>query len=510
MLALLWMTSAVAGQPPASNSIDDLTAGADAVCVARIVSAPGAFNPDAPEWPLVATWEDARSLAGTCPSSGKLQYPAYDPRSCCGPRTLDLRPGSAYLLFVDAVPGADLFRLTDAQLPTPYSLGLFEVDGDAPIKGRTVHDVVWRWLMAGLEASEPRTVARSVKWANHLSRQREHSPAGREFDRQTTTRQVMSVLPTDHAQVRNAVLAFLTTTSHVAGEGPLLPRLEAMRPGTFPGIMAADLEEVNWVTKDHFHGVLALAERTEGRDRAQALMALAGHPHGLLPQLDGWLSDPDPQVRAAAALLLPDVSSRERAERLARVAGDSEADVRVAAARAAGLAQDPLALPVLDGLMGDGEASVRRNATKALLSLGGAADEVMERHVDLPDYGGLLVNALASRDVEPWMPRLGQQVEDRYWPRTWDGRQAYRHSRDLLLTHLAGLEGAALHTEVATDAFDALEHGWLERSDIEALYRLYLARSLTGRAERFRARLVAEGQSSAQTFQRIDRDFEDR
>jgi HEAT repeat protein len=85
--------------------------------------------------------------------------------------------------------------------------------------------------------------------------------------------------------------------------------------------------------------------------------------------------DPDPEVRAEAALVLQRIGRGKDVSVRAAVSAmqDSSRAVRSRAATALGRFQDPRAVPALAGGLGDRYWSVRRDCENALANLGAAA-----------------------------------------------------------------------------------------------------------------------------------------
>lgn len=509
VVSSVWLSSvALAWPAPPTLGLDELTAAADAVCVSTITSiAPSPSSPDGPGPWAVAQLEPVRSLKGDCEAHATFRYRTPDwLRNPFGSKVTEFQPevGGTWLLFV--VAGASgAWEPSAAQLEPIDEVGLLRLN-PKKARGRSVREAVWRSLTSDLGSSDPETARRSIAWLDRLSSPLGPSP---DFDRRETTRLVVAQLRFEDPGVADAALAFLETTSPLAHDHLLVHRLEALRPGSFPGIGKLEPGGPNWGALDHFDSLVSFANRAPPELRARAIRTLSGHGRSEVPPaIRAALADPVPAVRAAATVLLGELPAAERSSGLAAAAVDPEPVVRAAAARALALAQDPDGLPLLEGLLGDPEPAVRRDAALGLLALGD--DAALARHVDAPIWGGLFVNAVATADPGPWIERLTALVRDQYRlappTRWWGGTIPYGRSWDLLFAWVSALEPSVFGSDATAPALEALERSTFHDStDPTALYRLYRDRGLDDRADAFRAHCASTAFADLSLyFDRVD------
>jgi len=477
------VSAALAGPGPPLGSIAELTDKAASVCVGTVVSVHSLPDTEEITTRQQAKLRDIQALSGKCPSKATLDYLGHEPRSLSYARhRYALEVGAAYLLFVD-----EEFALLDAQLPAVDAEGLLRMRPDA--SGPTVNKAVWRSLTDDVASSNAQDATRALGWLDRLSMSYSWMPEP-DFDRRETVDTAIVALGSESAEVREATLDFLGSGSWVYREQDLVFWLESLNPGSFPRHSVRDLERQNFAAVHHYEAIASAASRLPAEQKAKAIRCLHRSQRTSLPELEGWLTDSEPVVRAGANLLIPDLPPADRHPLLKRASQDADATVRAAAATAMALGQDEQTLPLIELLLEDPEVGVQRSAAQALLAVAtGHAHDALERQADHELYGGLFVNSLAETDAVPWRSRLTENVETRYSPAAWwGGFVPHAHSWALLFEDLSKLATTELESAAVAPALHALEHAKFHgSSEPRDLYQLYHDRGMDSHAKAFRA-----------------------
>ena len=175
-----------------------------------------------------------------------------------------------------------------------------------------------------------------------------------------------------------------------------------------------------------------LGEATPVQEQGPVLAALAALGPAAAAPLAGALSDPDPDRRRYAALLLGAIGDAATLPSLAVRVFDEDPRVAAAAREALGAARGrPEARPVAEGLrreLGSGKAARAAQAARALARLGDA--EAVPALVGLLEAGGELGAAAADALSRITLQRLGS--DPARWLAWWQARRGTPRSRWLL------------------------------------------------------------------------------
>lgn len=104
----------------------------------------------------------------------------------------------------------------------------------------------------------------------------------------------------------------------------------------------------------------------QGNNGVRARDALTKRGASVVPALIARLRHPDPQTRAAAAIVLGNIADRRAVGPLSAALGDVDERVRFRAAYALGRLKDPAAVPSLAPLLADRSPHVRNVTVRAL------------------------------------------------------------------------------------------------------------------------------------------------
>jgi HEAT repeat protein len=229
--------------------------------------------------------------------------------------------------------------------------------------------------------------------------------------------------------------------------------------------------------------------------RTLAIRALGRRPHAYPAAMVAvWARDPSGEVRRAAVLASADLPNREP---IMTASTDGSPELRRTAAYAVGFAQDSRILPTLDKLLHDPVADVRSAAALSLLSYPvDQAAPVMEANLT-SDFRPLFVNALASRDPQPYVAMLAEIIEqvqgkerpDQMEPTNWKygGVIPAADSWQILFDFVKSRPTDELTSGKLDPSLDALERmHWFSSGPPTELYALYRSRGMVSRAKQFR------------------------
>lgn len=201
---------------------------------------------------------------------------------------------------------------------------------------------------------------------------------------------------------------------------------------------------------------------TEAEVRTLAIRALGrSSAAGAARFLHRWLSDPQPDVRAAATLLIADYPGF--AVQLSTITKDSSPHVRKAVAQAVGCGRFVGRLPLLSRLLHDADAAVREAAKTSILSFPlTTVQGVLLTHLRHPDYGITFTNLLAHDHPERYRTHLLEIVAST--------EATPSRARPVMGNSTTGWRGLGLPQQgIATDyqeSWDLLS-GWLDARPVE-------------------------------------------
>ena len=217
----------------------------------------------------------------------------------------------------------------------------------------------------------------------------------------------------------------------------------------------------------------------------------------LRKQVETWVTDPAPEVRASATLLLADFPGGASTNQLIKVAGDPVAQVRSSVALSIGYAQQAQLAALLDKLLTDFDATVRRAAAMSLLSFSPTNENIaaiLRAHLDLKEFDPLFLNALAAANPETFLDKLATAIEHKTNPSNWWGGEIPAFtSWKILFKYLQSKPTEAVRSAKFDGYLDALEKvGNYSSSEPRDIYAFYLQRGLTERAAKYRQRATSD------------------
>ena len=410
-----------------------------------------------------------------------------------GPQTYDLVAGRAYIVFADSVAG-DLYRPSVEAPTSQLDQGVLRASDDQPHRGTTVADAVWEELVGLLASRSSNDVLEGISQLDMLSGG--NGGSLRDFDRKRVLAEIVPRIGDRDPSVASAAIRVLGASSPYFDEAIAPSWLAGLREGVLPGFTGRTPDGPP--APDAIRLLLAVADGGASPAlRAGAIRALGRAP-GIPPErIDAWSRDPQVIVRRAAALVSAELEDQTI---LRTTATDVSPQVRASGALAMGFTQDPALVPVLDHLLGDTDPEVRQAAALALVSYPmSAAEPILKAHLD-SGFRALFLHTLARCDPAPYAAMLaelltGPGLDDQsIWPFpgpgvTSAGLFPTDEAWQLLFEHIATRSTSQLPASELDGWLDALEGSRTDASSSAHLYALYLSRGLSTRARRIRHRI---------------------
>lgn len=426
--------------------------------------------------------------------------------------TYSIATGRTYLVVAKQDAG-DRYREVAAFLPSssrspvyigpppPYfgitSPGVLLAADAKPHRGTTLTEAAWSELLALLKSPFEDDAVGAIRQLDEMS----GGPAWERTRRVIFERDEALVAIQPLVEAKSVVIATAAVT--VFGEdSPYFNDQDAsfwfvgIGNGNITGLAPRKRPENPVVADIGAKELLQVAtDGTTPKLRALAIRALGRRPHAYpAAMVATWARDPSDEVHRASVLASADLPNHEP---IVTASTDGSPDIRHTAALAVGFAQDRRLLPVLDRLLHDPVAEVRSAAALSLLSY--PVDQVapvLKANVT-SDFRPLFVNALASRDPQPYLAMLGEIIEQVHGkespfqmePMNWHygGTIPAADSWRILFDYVKSRPAAELTAGKLDSSLNTLERmHWFSSGEPTELYALYLNRGLVSRAKEFR------------------------
>jgi len=178
-------------------------------------------------------------------------------------------------------------------------------------------------------------------------------------------------------------------------------------------------------------------------------------------------------------------------ERLTILAGDVAPEVRTAAAREIGFAQQIALSDILAKLITDHDVNVRNMAAMSLLSFSPkneAIATIFRANLGNKEFEPIFLNALARENPEAYLQPLAQAVERKTNPSNWWGGQIPDFTAWEILFKYLQTQPVKRITSGKFDRYlNSMEKvGNYSSSEPRDIYAFYLQRGMTDRAKKFR------------------------
>ena len=411
--------------------------------------------------------------------------PAFGRFMLMGPEPLgyEFTPGRAYLLFASAEKAHTYRQLW--KTPPGYSSvsGVFLCADAHPAVSRDLRTLLWHELTGLLPSRSPQDQTYALGQLDTLSGG-SFSPGGpTEYSRPRVLAAAAPLLAAPNADVTKTVLAMIAGHSQYLAEESgthWTPRQYQAAETYSPAASAFAAQVFSQADKSANVGIRALAIRT---------LAVSGASEpGVLSAAARWASDPAPEVRSAAALLLAAGHGPDARAALEKLSRDATPAVRASAARGVEKSQNADALSLLEALLRDPDLSVREAAASALTSFPVAQTRtVLQAHLTDPEFRSIFVVTLAEEDARPYRAALTEVVQQSLIPPLFSGNLPDAVAWQLLFSLVGSQSRAALASGTWDAQMHALESGEVtSSSEPRDLYSFYLSHGLAGRARQFR------------------------
>jgi hypothetical protein len=413
------------------------------------------------------------------------------------PQFYSFEVGGTYLVFAKKGDQPGVFRQLWMYHTGKMDQGVLRCSDDKPVTAKTVKECLWNELVLSLKSPEPGRVCYALQQLDQMSG---GSWYGHSFDTTQDFDRVMVLAairePLTHGDPKAVREAILVAGSHN-------PYMDVDRAefwlGTVgtpnPGLSQMDPKMKNSGGETFARELQDIANGGAPADtRALAIRALGlVRKPELRDNLDRWVADPEPAVRAATAVLLADYPGTKTNGQLTALDADPSPLVRVAVAHAIGFSQQSKLAQILSGLLGDGDSKVRRAACMSLLSMPmkqAAVARAYRDQLENKEFAPLFLNALASQNPELYLDSLAQEVESKTEPSNWSGGEIPAFtSWKILFKYLQGQPLDVLKSGKVDRYLDALEKvGNYSSSEPRDIYAFYLLSNLPERAKAFRTK----------------------
>jgi hypothetical protein len=286
-------------------------------------------------------------------------------------------PGKTYIIFAKRTETAGVFQQAWTRA-TLNNAGVLLASKDKRVTASTIKDIYWSELMSMLKSNDDSDVTHAIVQLGEMS----SNPGGwegvqcvREFDRKDVLRSIHGLLINPDSKIAKAALSVIGSHNPYMSEEDWKIRfwLEVVSGQSPRGrleLWSYDQDE-NIGGKLYWKDLIEVANsKSNDETRALAILALGlTREPALKRPLEKWLTDAAPDVRASGTVLLADFPELATHQRLNVLAGDVAPEVRTAAAREIGFAQQSALSDILAELITDYDSKVRDMALMSLVSL---------------------------------------------------------------------------------------------------------------------------------------------
>ena len=399
------------------------------------------------------------------------------------PLAYTLAKGRTYLFFADDA-GNGVYRQFDKRHTQLENQGLMLALDARPRRAKTVTLAVRAELLMLVTSKQKDDVLVGIRGLDALS------GGGRstlkDLERKDALAVIKPLIRSKTSEVAAAAIAVFATDSPYLDDRLASFWLAGFGSGLILGIGEMKTPKVSTADAALTELAVVAGAHKDPAIRALAIRALGRSPKIADKSVLAWTQDHAPDVRAAAVLI-----SAERTDRtpIRAAATDPLPELRHAAALAIGYAQDPQLVSLLGPLLTDKVETVSAAAALALLSYPfDQAKPLLVAHAS-SNWKPLFVNALASKDVVPYLAQLAEIIEKQLVPQGWwGGSTPAGVSWQLLYSYVKAQPAADLQAGKLDRYLAALEKmRWYSSAEPRNLYALYVLRGMTARAKTFRA-----------------------
>ena len=404
-------------------------------------------------------------------------------------------PSQSYVVFAKKADAVAVFRQLRIEASLIPDEGVLKCTDDAAVTGRTVKGIVWSGLVRMLKSADASNVTYAIKHLETMSAHRGHYSGTQDFSREEVADAVHAQMIRSEPEIARAAITVIGSGNPYCSEERAEYWLATVGSADVPGLAKMDPKMKNPSGESRWKELTAIAGgKTDAATRALAIRALGlVRKPELMEATQRWIADPEPAVRASAALLLADFLGAEANRLLTALASDPAAEVRVCVAHSVGFAQQSELAGLLGKLLTDDpDAKVRRAASVSLLSFSPkheAVATVFRENTGNQEFSPLFLNALAAEDPHRYLDALAEVVAKKPEPKNWSGGQIPAFTAfNILFKHLQAQPQDEVRAGKFDRCLDALEKGYTTgSSEPRDIYAFYLQRGMTERAKKYRA-----------------------
>ncbi len=506
LISLCLVTSAEAYPVGPPLTIEQLVEKSDFICKAVAVSSKrvddpwfekhSGFDATQTELKIVAVYKGDKLTRATFRHyaenlRGPMMY---------SPQHYEFAAGRTYLIFAAKTDVAAEFRQITKSHTMLEDQGQLLAADNTPHAGKAIKEIFWLELTALLNSQQPEDIKYGIR---HLNRMSDglgwKEPI--EFPRDDVLTRLLPLLSHKDASVADEAIGALSSNNPMMRQDYAPGWLATIGKGHIPGYGSWDTTKLNMGGKRYWKELAAFADSQVGaQPRSLAILALGrAETPDIRPLALRWIEDPDPQVAAAATLLLSDYLEPADTQLLTRLAADERGPVRRCTAVAIGYGQVKSLIPLLGKLLNDLDKSVAAAAALSLLSFSLDDSEVtLKANLKEPNFGPLFVNALAQRYGLTYADELCDIVQNNRQPQNWwGGFVVWGDSWNVLFKAAQSATKAELSGKDFTKVLAALEAPasgdpqaptYYSSSEPRDLYALYLQKDMPEHAKEFRAK----------------------
>ncbi len=413
------------------------------------------------------------------------------------PPCYEFKAGRAYIIFARETDAAGVYLGSLEAHQKKKDQGLLLAADKKPHAGKTVNEVFWTELTGLLKSKDADDVVYAIRQLDAMSGGGWFNL--KDFPRKQVLEAVQPLIRSGNPAIAEEAIEVLGCNNPYMEQGHAPFWLAGIGHGYIPGLVPWDPSKeypggkLFWkelaavADKDSPVKIRALAIRAMGRCCEPEILELARR----------WVKSPQPEIREAAVLLLADFPDKVGEDELRVLARDESARVRKSAALTIGFGQFVRLVPTLGKMLSDPDPDVVAAAALSLVSFSPDQNrEVLKANLDHPQFKSVFVNALAREDAGPYLKQLGEAIRNGWLPEHcwWSPSDPSSLSWEILLRHVQNLPAETLKEGKSDACLDALEypvkagskkHGYYGCSP-SYLYALYVARGLKERAEKYR------------------------
>lgn len=506
LVSLFLVTSAEAYLVGPPLTIEQLVEKADFICKAVAVSSKPVEDP----WFEKHSGFDTRQTdlkivavyKGDKLTQAIFRHYSASPRgpSMYSPQHYEFVVGRTYLVFAAKTDVATVFRQITKSHTMLEDQGQLLTADDAPHAGKTMKEIFWIELTALLNSQRPEDIKYGIQ---HLNRMSDglgwKEPI--EFPRDDVLKQLLPLLSHKDASVADEAIGALSSNNPMMRLDYAPGWLATIGKGHIPGFARWDTTKLNLGGKRYWKELAAFADSQAGpQARSLAIRALGRAETPEIRQLAlHWVEDQDPQVAAAATLLVSDYLEPGDEELLTKLASDERGPVRRCAAVAIGYGQVTSLVAALGNLLNDRDESVAAAAALSLLSFSlDDSEETLKANLKDANFGPLFVNALAQRDGLIYADELCEIIQNNRQAKNWWGgfvvwgdswNVLFKTAQSATKAELSGKNFAKVLAALEAPASgDPKAPTYYSSSEPRDLYALYLQKDMPERASEFRAK----------------------